>query len=144
MEIMRLSQQYAPTLKEDPADAEIASHRLLVRAGMIRKVAGGVYTFLPLGMRVLTKIENIVREEMNAIGAHEILMPALQPGELWHESGRWNDYGPELMRLEDRHGRGFCLGPTHERAGNLHRPQRAAFLPSAPHDALSNSDEVPR
>lgn len=78
MEIMRLSQQYAPTLKEDPADAEIASHRLLVRAGMIRKVAGGVYTFLPLGMRVLTKIENIVREEMNAIGAHEILMPALQ------------------------------------------------------------------
>ncbi len=114
MEIMRLSQQYAPTLKEDPADAEIASHRLLVRAGMIRKVAGGVYTFLPLGMRVLTKIENIVREEMNVIGAHEILMPALQPGELWHESGRWNDYGPELMRLEDRHGRGFCLGPTHE------------------------------
>ena len=114
MEIMRLSQQYAPTLKEDPADAEIASHRLLVRAGMIRKVAGGVYAFLPLGMRVLTKIENIVREEMNAIGAHEILMPALQPGELWHESGRWNDYGPELMRLEDRHGRGFCLGPTHE------------------------------
>ncbi len=114
MEIMRLSKQYAPTLKEDPADAEIASHRLLVRAGMIRKVAGGVYTFLPLGMRVLTKIENIVREEMNAIGAHEILMPALQPGELWHESGRWNDYGPELMRMEDRHGRGFCLGPTHE------------------------------
>ncbi len=114
MEIMRLSQQYAPTLKEDPADAEIASHRLLVRAGMIRKVAGGVYTFLPLGMRVLTKIENIVREEMNAIGAHEILMPALQPGELWHESGRWNDYGPELMRMQDRHGRGFCLGPTHE------------------------------
>ena len=114
MEIMRLSQQYAPTLKEDPADAEIASHRLLVRAGMIRKVAGGVYTFLPLGMRVLAKIENIVREEMNAIGAHEILMPALQPGELWHESGRWNDYGPELMRMQDRHGRGFCLGPTHE------------------------------
>ena len=114
MEIMRLSKQYAPTLKEDPADAEIASHRLLVRAGMIRKVAGGVYTFLPLGMRVLTKIENIVRKEMNAIGAHEILMPALQPGELWHESGRWNDYGPELMRMEDRHGRGFCLGPTHE------------------------------
>ena len=114
MEIMRLSKQYAPTLKEDPADAEIASHRLLVRAGMIRKVAGGVYTFLPLGMRVLAKIENIVREEMDAIGAHEILMPALQPGELWHESGRWNDYGPELMRMEDRHGRGFCLGPTHE------------------------------
>lgn len=97
MEIMRLSQQYAPTLKEDPADGRDRKPSVCsVRAGMIRKVAGGVYTFLPLGMRVLTKIENIVREEMNAIGAHEILMPALQPGELWHESGRWNDYGPSL------------------------------------------------
>lgn len=113
-EIMRLSKQYAPTLKEDPTDAEIASHRLLVRAGMIRKVTSGVYTYLPLGMKVLAKIENIVREEMDAIGAHEMLMPALQPGELWHESGRWNDYGPELMRLTDRHEREFCLGPTHE------------------------------
>ena len=111
---MRLSEQYAPTLKEDPADADIASHRLLLRAGMIRKVTSGVYAFLPLGMRVLAKVENIVREEMDAIGAHEMLMPALQPGELWHESGRWNDYGPELMRLEDRHNREFCLGPTHE------------------------------
>ncbi len=114
MDVMRLSEQYAPTLKEDPADADIASHRLLLRAGMIRKVTSGVYAFLPLGMRVLAKVENIVREEMDAIGAHEMLMPALQPGELWHESGRWNDYGPELMRLEDRHNREFCLGPTHE------------------------------
>lgn len=113
-DIMRLSEQYVPTLKEDPADAEIASHRLLVRAGMIRKVASGVYAFLPLGMKVLSKIEQIVREEMNAIGAREILMPALQPSELWHESGRWDDYGPELMRLNDRHDHGFCLGPTHE------------------------------
>lgn len=113
-EIMRLSEQYAPTLKEDPADAEIASHRLLIRAGMIRKVTSGVYTYLPLGMKVLAKIENIVREEMDATGAHEMLMPALQPGELWHESGRWDDYGPELMRLHDRHDREFCLGPTHE------------------------------
>ena len=113
-DIMRLSEQYVPTLKEDPTDAEIASHRLLVRAGMIRKVASGVYAFLPLGMRVLSKIEQIVREEMNAIGAREILMPALQPSELWHESGRWDDYGPELMRLNDRHDHGFCLGPTHE------------------------------
>ena len=113
-EIMRLSEQYAPTLKEDPADAEIASHRLLVRAGMIRKVTSGVYTYLPLGMKVLAKIEKIVREEMDATGAREMLMPALQPGELWHESGRWNDYGPELMRLHDRHDREFCLGPTHE------------------------------
>lgn len=113
-DIMRLSKQYAPTLKEDPADAEIASHRLLLRAGMLRKVTSGVYTFLPLGMRVLSKIEKIVREEMDATGAREMLMPALQPGELWHESGRWDDYGPELMRMNDRHGREFCLGPTHE------------------------------
>ena len=113
-DIIRLSTYYVPTLKEDPADAEIASHRLLLRAGMIRKVASGVYTFLPLGQRVLAKVENIVREEMNAIGAQEIMMPALQPAELWHESGRWDDYGPELMRLHDRHSREFCLGPTHE------------------------------
>lgn len=112
--VMRMSKLYAPTLKEDPTDAEIASHRLLLRAGMIRKTASGVYTFLPLGQRVLAKVENIVREEMNAIGSQEIMMPALQPSELWHESGRWNDYGPELMRLVDRHDHGFCLGPTHE------------------------------
>lgn len=112
--IMRMSQLYVPTLKEDPSDAEIASHKLLLRAGMIRKTASGVYTFLPLGKRVLTKVENIVREEMDAIGSQEITMPALQPAELWHESGRWNDYGPELMRLKDRHGHEFCLGPTHE------------------------------
>lgn len=112
--IMRMSTLYAPTLKEDPTDAEIASHRLLLRAGMIRKTASGVYTFLPLGQRVLAKVEAIVRDEMNAIGAQEIMMPALQPSELWHESGRWDDYGPELMRLVDRHDHGFCLGPTHE------------------------------
>ncbi len=113
-DILRMSNLYAPTLKEDPADADIASHRLLLRAGMIRKTASGVYTFLPLGYRVLTKIEDIVREEMDAIGSQEIMMPALQPAELWHESGRWDDYGPELMRLNDRHDHGFCLGPTHE------------------------------
>ncbi len=113
-EVLRMSKLYVPTLRDDPADAEIASHRLLQRAGMIRKTASGVYTFLPLGYRVLSKIENIVREEMNARGALEIMMPALQPSELWHESGRWDDYGPELMRLVDRHDHGFCLGPTHE------------------------------
>ena len=112
--IMRMSELYVPTLKEDPTDAEIASHKLLLRAGMIRKTASGVYTFLPLGKRVLAKVERIVREEMDAIGSQEIMMPALQPGELWHESGRWDDYGPELMRLVDRHDREFCLGPTHE------------------------------
>lgn len=113
-EILYMSNLYVPTLKEDPADAEIASHKLLMRAGMIRKVASGIYAFLPLGMRVLQKAENIVREEMNATGAQEILMPALQPAELWLESGRWDDYGPELMRMNDRHDHGFCLGPTHE------------------------------
>ncbi|MDZ4654558.1 MAG: proline--tRNA ligase [Coriobacteriia bacterium] len=111
---LKMSELYVPTLKEDPAEAEIASHRLLLRAGMIRRAAAGIYTFLPLGWRSLHKIEQIVREEMDAIGSQEMMMPAVQPAELWHESGRWSDYGPELMRLNDRHGREFCLGPTHE------------------------------
>ncbi len=111
---LRMSVMHVPTLKEDPAEAELASHRLLLRAGMIRKAAAGIYTFLPLGWRSLHKIEQIVREEMDAIGSQEMMMPAVQPSELWHESGRWADYGPELMRLKDRHGREFCLGPTHE------------------------------
>jgi prolyl-tRNA synthetase len=111
---MRLSELYAPTLRESPAEADIESARLLLRAAMIRKVAAGVYTFLPLGFRVLRKVEEIVRQEMERVGAQEILMPALQPAELWERSGRWDEYGPELMRLEDRAGRGFALGPTHE------------------------------
>ena len=111
---IRMSQLYAPTLKEDPAEADIASHKLLLRAGMLRRTASGIYTYLPLGQMVLRKIERIVRQEMDAIGAQEILMPALQPDDLWKESGRWDDYGPELMRLRDRHDHGFCLGPTHE------------------------------
>ncbi len=112
--IIKMSELYAPTLKEDPVEAEIASHRLLLRAGMIRKVAAGVYSFLPLGHIVLRQVEDIIREEMQNVGSQEIMMPALQPAELWHESGRWNDYGPELMRLTDRNQHGFCLGPTHE------------------------------
>ena len=111
---LRMSSLYAPTLKEDPAEAELASHRLLLRAGMIRKNAAGIYSFLPLGWRSLHKIEQIVREEMDAIGSQEMLMPAMQPAELWLESGRWDVYGPELVRLKDRHDRDFCLGPTHE------------------------------
>ncbi|MBE0476839.1 MAG: proline--tRNA ligase [Coriobacteriia bacterium] len=111
---LRMSGLYAPTLKEVPAEAEIASHRLLLRAGMMRKAAGGIYTFLPLGLRALRKVERIVREEMDAVGSQEMLMPAVQPAELWRESGRWDLYGPELMRLTDRHGRDFALGPTHE------------------------------
>ncbi|HEB96141.1 MAG TPA: proline--tRNA ligase [Sedimenticola thiotaurini] len=111
---MRTSQFPLHTLKETPSDAEIASHRLMLRAGMIRKQAAGLYTWLPLGLRVLRKVERIVREEMDRAGALELLMPAVQPAELWQESGRWEQYGPELLRFRDRHQREFCFGPTHE------------------------------
>ena len=110
----RMSALYAPTLKEDPADADLASHRLLLRAGMIRKTAAGLYSYLPLAWRSLQKIEAIVRDEMDTHGAQELLMPILTPAELWEESGRWDVYGPELMRISDRHERAFALGPTHE------------------------------
>ncbi len=111
---MRTSQFPLQTVKETPADAEIASHRLMLRAGMIRKLAAGLYTWLPLGLRVLRKVERIVREEMDRSGALEVSMPAVQPAELWQESGRWEQYGPELLRIRDRHQREFCFGPTHE------------------------------
>jgi len=111
---MRTSQFPLSTVKETPADAEIASHKLMIRAGLIRKLAAGIYTWLPLGLRVLRKVEQITREEMNKAGALEVLMPALQPAELWQETGRWEKYGPELARMKDRHDRDFCLGPTHE------------------------------
>ena len=111
---MYLSKFPLNTLKETPADAEVVSHRLMLRAGLIRRLASGLYTWLPLGLRVLQKVENIVRNEMNASGAIEVLMPSVQPAELWQESGRWEQYGPELLRLQDRHERDFCYGPTHE------------------------------
>ena len=111
---MRLSRYYVPTLKENPAEADVVSHRLLVRAGMIRKLTSGIYTFLPLGLRALDKTARIVREEMNRAGALEVLMPMVQPADLWQESGRWSEYGRELLRLQDRHSRDYCLGPTHE------------------------------
>jgi prolyl-tRNA synthetase len=111
---MRYSEYLLPTLKETPADAEVASHRLMLRAGMIRKVAAGIYNYLPLGLRSLRKVEQIVREEMNRAGAHELLMPMVVPAELWQESGRWQQYGRELLRLKDRKEADFCLGPTHE------------------------------
>jgi prolyl-tRNA synthetase len=111
---MKTSQFLLSTLREVPADAEIVSHQLMLRAGMIRKLAAGLYTWLPLGLRVLRKVENIIREEMDRAGAQEVLMPAVQPAELWQESGRWEQYGPELLRLRDRHQREFCFGPTHE------------------------------
>lgn len=112
--MLRMSQLYMPTLKEAPSDVEIVSQEFLIRGGFIRKIASGIYTYLPLGKKVLSKIEKIVREEMNAINAQEILMPILQPAELWKTSGRWDDYGPEMMKLRDRHEREFTLGPTHE------------------------------
>ncbi|WP_070885446.1 proline--tRNA ligase [Pseudomonas sp. D2-3] len=111
---MRTSQFLLSTLKETPSDAVVISHQLLLRAGMIRKLASGLYTWLPMGLRTLRKVERIVREEMDAAGALEVLMPAIQPAELWQESGRWVQYGPELLRVKDRHDREFCVGPTHE------------------------------
>ena len=111
---MKMSKLFCQTLREFPQDAEVISHKLLVRAGYIRKLTNGIYNYLPLMQRVLTKVENIVREEMNAAGAQELLMPFVQPEELWQESGRWEVYGKELMRMKDRHDRGMCLGPTHE------------------------------
>jgi prolyl-tRNA synthetase len=111
---MRLSQYPINTVKETPSEAEVISHQLMLRAGMIRRVAAGIYSWLPLGLRALRKVENIVREEMNRAGAFELLMPAIQPAELWQESGRWSEYGPELLRLKDRHERNFVFGPTHE------------------------------
>ena len=111
---MRASRFFLSTLKEAPADAEIISHRLMLRAGLIKRLAGGIYTWMPLGLRVLRKVEAIVRDEMNRAGGIELLMPAVQPAELWQESGRWQKYGPELLRVKDRHQREFCIGPTHE------------------------------
>ena len=111
---MRSSRFLIATLKETPSDAEVISHQLMLRAGMIRKMASGLYNWLPVGLRVLRKVERIVREEMNKSGAMEVLMPVVQPAELWEESGRWQQYGPELLRMSDRHDRPFCLGPTHE------------------------------
>ncbi len=111
---MRTSQYLIATKKETPADSEVISHQLMVRAGLIRKLASGIYTWLPLGLRVIRHVESIVREEMNNVGALEITMPMVQPSDVWEESGRWSEYGPELLRLKDRHSREFCLGPTHE------------------------------
>lgn len=111
---MRVSQLYAPTLRETPAEAEVVSHQLMLRAGMIRKAAGGIYTYMPLALRVLRKIETIVRQEMDSKGGQELLMPIIQPAEMWQETGRWDVYGDEMFRLKDRHNRNFCLGPTHE------------------------------
>ena len=111
---MRLSQYPLTTLKETPAGAEIVSHQLMLRAGLIHRLASGLYSWMPMGLRVARKVEQVVREEMDRAGGLELLMPMVQPGELWRESGRWSKYGPEVLRLNDRHEGEFCLGPTHE------------------------------
>ena len=111
---MKASQFFISTLKEAPAEAEIISHQLMIRSGMIKRVGSGIYTLMPMGLRSVRKVEQIVREEMNRAGAIELLMPAVQPAELWQESGRWEQYGPELLRFKDRHDRDFVVGPTHE------------------------------
>ena len=111
---MKASQSFLATLKEAPSDAEVASHKLMVRAGLIRKLSAGVYNYLPLGLRSIRKVENIIREEMNRAGAIELLMPMIQPAELWQETGRWEKMGPELLRIKDRHDRDFLIQPTSE------------------------------
>ena len=111
---MKTSCYHLATLKETPVDAEIISHRLMLRAGLIRRLASGIYSWMPLGLRILRKVEKIVREEMDRAGALEVLLPSIQPAELWRETGRWDQFGPELLRLKDRHQRDFCIGPTHE------------------------------
>lgn len=116
MEEMRYSQMFIPTLRDAPADAEVMSHQLMMRAGMIRKLAAGIYSYLPLGFRVIQKVSDIVREELNKAGAQELLLPIVMPRELWEETGRWPVYGKELLRFKDRHDRDFCFGPTHEEA----------------------------
>ncbi len=125
---MRVSRLFLSTLKEAPAEAELVSHRLMLRAGLIRRLASGLYTWLPLGLRVVRKVEAVVRREMNATGAVEVLMPAIQPAELWQESGRWDHYGPDLLRVKDRHDRDFCVGPTHEEViGDLVRREVKSY-----------------
>src|SRR5437868_4978600 len=111
---MRVSAFFLSTLKEAPSEAELISHKLMLRAGMIRRLGSGLYSWMPLGLRVLRRVENIVREEMNAAGAVELFMPAVQPAELWEETGRWAVFGPQMLKITDRHERSFCFGPTHE------------------------------
>ena len=139
-----MEQTLIPTLKEVPADAEVVSHNLLVRAGFIRQVSRGIYDYLPLALKVIRKIERIVREEMDRAGAQELLMPIASPAELWQESGRWEYYGNELMRFKDRHEREFCLGPTHEEIDHRSRAPSVRSYRELPIEPLSDSDQVSR
>ena len=141
---MKASRFFIGTLKEAPADAEIVSHKLMVRAGMIRRVAGGIYNYLPIGLRSIRKVEAIVREEMNRAGAIELLMPAVQPAELWQESGRWEKYGPELLRFKDRKQSRFRDRTDPRGSGDRHRAQPDQELSAVAGELLSDPDQVPR
>ena len=141
---MKTSKFFISTLKEVPAEAEVVSHRLMLRAGLIRRLAAGIYTWLPLGLKVLRKVETIVREEMNRAGAVELIMPVVQPAELWQESGRWQAYGPELLRLKDRHERDFMHPADLGRGDHRHRARRAEKLPPPAGALLPHPDQVPR
>ena len=141
---MRQSLLLLPTLKEDPADADIISHKLMLRTGMIRQLASGLYTWLPLGLRVLRKIEHIIREEMNRSGAQEVSMPVVQPAELWIETGRWQKMGDEMMRLQDRHKRDFLFGANPRRGHHRSVSTRSAQLSPATREFLPNSNKVSR
>ena len=141
---MRLSRSLLPTLKETPAEAQIASHRLMLRAGLVRQTAAGIYAWLPAGFRVLKNIERIVREEQDAAGAQELLMPTIQPAELWRESGRYEDYGKEMLRIRDRHDRDLLYGPTNEEMITDICAPVGAQLPRVAADAVPHPMEVPR
>ncbi len=141
---MRLSQNPISTLKEVPSDAEVISHQLMLRTGMIRRLAAGLYVWLPLGLRTLRKVERIVREEMDRAGALELVMPTLQPAELWKESGRWTKYGPELLRFKVRHDREFCYGPTHEEVITDIARRELRSYKQLPRQFLSDPVQIPR
>ncbi len=141
---MRLSRHFLPVLKESPTDAQIVSHKLMLRAGLVRQTAAGIYAWLPLGLRVLRKIEQIVREEQDRAGAIELLMPTLQSADLWRESGRYDAYGPEMLRIKDRHDREMLYGPTNEEMITSHLPRERAQLPRPAAHALPHPVEVPR
>ena len=141
---MRLSRGFVPTLKETPAEAQIASHRLMLRAGLVRQTSAGIYAWLPLGLRVLQNIERIVREEQDAAGAQELLMPTIQPAELWRESGRYEDYGQEMLRIRDRHEREMLYGPTNEEMITGSAAPVGQELPRAAANPLPYPVEVPR
>ena len=141
---MRLSRTFLPILKETPKEAEIVSHRLMLRAGMIRQQAAGIYSWLPMGLRVLSRIEQIVREEQDRAGAQEILMPTLQSADLWRESGRYDAYGEEMLRLKDRHKRDLLYGPTNEEMGHRHLSHPRAIVQVAADEPVPHPVEVPR